>query len=112
MTSSSDPKGWLVKTLKNVIRNVNRSRVRWNNLLVSLIPFDESMTSGSTDDTGFTMIYRDLIGNEDFELLKKIVLDKYTMLEAAEKLHISVEACKKRVQRAKKKLRDALGRME
>ena len=33
-----------------------------------------------------------------------IVIRKYSMLEAAEELGISVEACKKRVQRAKKKL--------
>ena len=37
-------------------------------------------------------------------MLVKIVLQNYTMLEAAQELGISVEACKKRVQRAKKKL--------
>ena len=35
---------------------------------------------------------------------KRILEDLLAMLEAAEELGISVEACKKRVQRAKKKL--------
>lgn len=108
MTSSSNPKGWLVKTLKNVIRNMNRNRARLNNHMVSFLAFDESAASASTDDAGSSMIYMDLIGSEDFELLKRIVLDKYSMIEAAEELNISVEACKKRVQRAKKKLQDTL----
>ena len=38
------------------------------------------------------------------QLLINIVIRKYSMLEAAEELGISVEACKKRVQRAKKRL--------
>ena len=40
----------------------------------------------------------------NFQLLVNIVVRRYTMLEAAEELGITVEACKKRVQRAKKKL--------
>ena len=36
--------------------------------------------------------------------LAEEVVRRYTMLEAAEELGITVEACKKRVQRAKKKL--------
>ena len=45
-----------------------------------------------------------VLGEEDFQLLVNIVVRRYTMLEAAEELGITVEACKKRVQRAKKKL--------
>ena len=46
----------------------------------------------------------------DFQLLKRVVLDGCTMLEAAKEYGISVEACKKRIQRLrthlKKKLSD------
>ena len=112
LISSPNPKGWLYKTLKKTLLNMNRSRARWNSLLVSFQAFDESAVSISTGDMDFEMTYRDLIGSENFELLKKIVLDKYSIAEAAEELNISVEACKKRVQRAKKKLRDTLSETE
>lgn len=44
----------------------------------------------------------DLVNDEDYKLLKEIVLERYTIRETAQELGISVEACKKRVQRAKK----------
>ena len=46
---------------------------------------------------------------EDFRLLKRIVLERYSYLEAAEELGISLEACRKRVQRIKQRLREKLG---
>ena len=52
----------------------------------------------------FHAAYSNALGEDDFQLLINIVIRKYTMLEAAEELGISVEACKKRVQRAKKRL--------
>ena len=49
-----------------------------------------------------------VLGAEDFELVKHVVIDKRTMVEASSELGISVENCKKRIQRAKKKLKDAI----
>ena len=49
-----------------------------------------------------------VLGEEDFELLKRIAIENRTMLEASSELGISVETCKKRIQRAKKKLKKAL----
>ena len=45
---------------------------------------------------------------EEFDLIRKVVLEKYSLLEAAEELGISIEACKKRLQRAKNKLKKKL----
>ena len=75
LMNSKNPRGWLINTLKNVIRNRQRTEARLSNALLVA-----------------------------FQLLINIVIRKYSMLEAAEELGISVEACKKRVQRAKKKL--------
>lgn len=47
-------------------------------------------------------LYSDLIEVKEYKLLKRIALDKYSVLEAAQELGISVEACKKRIQLAKK----------
>ncbi len=103
--SSPNQKGWLLNTLKNVIHNTIRNRAYLNSLVVSSIDFDDNITLGDTDTPNVDLMYTDLIDNEDYRLLKKIALDKYSMLEAAQELGISVEACKKRVQRAKKKLK-------
>ena len=53
-------------------------------------------------------LYGDLSDSEDFRLLKRIALDRCTILEAAEELGIPLETCKKRVQRARKRLQKRL----
>ena len=50
------------------------------------------------------VLFGDVSDSEDFRLLKRIALDRCTVLEVAEDLGISVESCKKRVQRARKRL--------
>ncbi|NLL39841.1 MAG: hypothetical protein GX254_09700 [Clostridiales bacterium] len=102
--SSSNPNGWLLNTLKNVIHNMIRSRAYLNRILVSSWDFDMHLFQ-DTNSPDPDFIYSDLVDCEDYKLIKKIALDKYTILEVAQELGISVEACKKRVQRAKKRLK-------
>ncbi|MDR0951374.1 MAG: sigma-70 family RNA polymerase sigma factor [Oscillospiraceae bacterium] len=104
LLSSRNPKGWITNTLKNVIRNIRRTRARLNNMVVSGLSIEGLGYIGSENYDSFELYYSDALGNEDWELLKMFVLQNYTMLEAARELGISVEACKKRVQRARKKL--------
>lgn len=103
--SSPNPRGWLLNTLKYVIKNTVRSRAYLNSMVVSTLDFDENIIPKDTDVPDIDFLYSDMADNEDYKLLKKIALDKYSMLEASQELGISVEACKKRVQRAKKKLK-------
>ena len=63
------------------------------------------VTVSPTEEVDFNITYTQLLGEDEFSLLKMLVLDKYTILEAAQHLGISVEACKKRIQRTKKKLK-------
>lgn len=104
---SPNPKGWLLNTLKNVTKNKVRSQVYLRNIL----ELDENMIPGNSDVLDIDFMYSDLTNSEDYKLLKKIALDKYSMLEAAKEMGISVEACKKRVQRAKKKLKKSFEKM-
>ncbi|WP_313343083.1 sigma-70 family RNA polymerase sigma factor [Sedimentibacter sp.] len=103
--SSPNPKGWLLNTLKYVIKNMVRSRAYINNIIITSLDKNEITLAKNTDELNIDIIYSDIVDSEDYKLLKRIALDKYTMLEAAQELGISVEACKKRVQRAKKKLK-------
>lgn len=106
--SSPNPKGWLLNTLKYAIQNVNRSRARINSMIVSSFDLVENTVAEDTDTLSIDILYSDIIDTAEYELLKNIALEKYTMLEVAQELGISVEACKKRVQRAKKKLKKLL----
>ncbi|WP_339295670.1 sigma-70 family RNA polymerase sigma factor [Paenibacillus sp. FSL W7-1279] len=101
---SPNPKGWLLNTLKYVIKNKARSRA----YLINSLKLDENMIPGDLDVLDIDFMYSDLTNSEDYKLLKKIALDKYSMLEAAKEMRISVKACKKRVQRAKKKMKKVL----
>lgn len=103
--SSSNPRGWLFNTLKYVIKNMVRNRARrLDNMIVSSFDFDENTVVKDTNTSNIDFLYSDIVDSTEYKLLKRIALDKYTMLDAAQELGISVETCKKRVQRAKKKL--------
>lgn len=104
MTGSGNPAGWLVTTLKNVISNTQKSRQSLYYYMTHTVSFDDILDIGQSDAENIDMLYQGLVSEEDFALLKCIVLKKYSYLEAAQQFGISVEACKKRVQRIKKRL--------
>ena len=106
--SSENPNGWLFNTLKYVMKNMIRSRASLTNMVISSFDFDENIYVKDSDTSDIDLLYSDIVDSSEYKLLKRIALDKYTMLEAAQELGISVEACKKRVQRAKKKLKGHL----
>lgn len=108
LITSPNPRGWLLNTLKYVIKNMIRSRALLSSMIVSSLMHDNILL-GDTDSPNVDLLYSELIDAKDYKLLRKVVLEKYTMLEMAQELDISVEACKKRVQRAKNKLKKLLG---
>lgn len=107
LLSSPNPKGWLLNTLKHVIRNTIRSRAYLNRLVIASLDFNENISNEKEyiDDLKIDLLFSDLANDEDYKLIKKIALDKCTIFEVAEELGISVEACHKRVQRARKRLK-------
>ena len=60
------------------------------------------------DEEDVELLYGDLAAHADFQLLKRVVLDGCTMLEAAQERGITVEACKKRIQRLRAHLKRKL----
>jgi len=59
----------------------------------------------SEDKLCLQLMYEDLAYTEEFKLLKEMVIDGKSHLEMAKARGITVNACKKRVQRAKEILR-------
>lgn len=110
--NSQNPKGWLMNTLKYVIRSIRRTQAKLNTMVVSALSFEELPVVLEETEEVFTLLYSELLGENDFRLLKLLALEKYTILETAQEFGISIEACKKRAQRARKKLMNVLERAD
>lgn len=108
LMSSANPRGWIMEVLKRVLWNTQRKRTTLEKYIAAAESVDVDRIVSPDCDSNVDLMYSDLVSKAEFQLLKRIVIDRYTMLEAAEELGITVEACKKRVQRAQKKLRQKI----
>lgn len=118
LMNSSNPQGWLMNTLKNVIRNIRKEQANLNKYFVMTMSLDDEefmeVCAVGTDvhkrleDTEVDLMYSDLLTEEEYRLLTLIVRYRYSILEAALEFGINIETCKKRIQRVKKKLRKIL----
>lgn len=110
LEASPNPKGWLLNVLKNVIRNMRRQQIQITKLAMEAMMHDSTAAPEGTEHA-VDLMYSDVIPREEFLLLKRIALERLTMLELSQELNISVEACKKRVQRARNKMKSELGKI-
>lgn len=108
--SSENPQGWVMITLKYVMQNMLRNQAKSKKLASQYFNElkDECTVAGPPELMSVDLLFNDVSESEDFQLLKRIALDQYTIAELSQELGISVEACKKRVQRARKRLRQRL----
>ena len=106
-----NPQRWLMRTLQNVMRNTKRHRAVMNRLFMASLQVEDLDELLVYDEEDVDLLYGDLAAHADFQLLKRVVLDSSTMLEAAEEYGITVEACKKRVQRIRKLLKKKLSQL-
>lgn len=105
LCESLNPKGWLVNTLKFTIRNMKRSRENARRILSSYLIVQEECVALPEDKLCLQVMYGDVSHLEEFKLLKEMAIDGRSHLEMANARGISVNTCKKRVQRAKEKLK-------
>ena len=104
--SSPNPQGWIMLTLKHVMQNILRSQARLQRLLS--LDAGENLPAEAGELMSVDLLFGDVASSEDFRLLKRVALDQCTIPELAQELGVSVEACKKRVQRARKRLQKKL----
>lgn len=103
-----DPRGWLMGTLQNVMRDMQRHRAGMNRLIMKALQVENLRELLVYDETEADLPSKDLAARADFQLLKRVVLDGRTLLEAAEDFGITVEACKTRIQRLRAYLEQKL----
>ena len=108
LLSSPKPKGWLVKTLIHVIHQMQRNKHN------DLILFEENQKSNGPlfDDPAEHMdldiLYGDLVDTKEYQLMKDIALENKSYQEAAKEARITRDAYKKRVERARKFLKEKI----
>lgn len=108
LMKSQNRQGWLTNALKYVIRNTRRSQTKFNSLFKIITTEAQMSSEKAEDNVDLAMYCTTVLGKEDFWLVKQIIIEKRTMLDASNEIGISVNACKKRIQRAKEKLKDAI----
>ena len=95
LMNSQNPHGWLINTLKNVIRNRQRTEARLSNALLVAMSVCEPQAKANVETAEFHAAYSDALGKDDFQLLINIVIRKYSMLEAAEACSVQKRGFKK-----------------
>lgn len=101
LLESENPKGWLVNTLKGVLRNFLRKDARDSKVL---IPLPEHYGGEQTPDLPPELLYQDLARTREYELMMKLS-EAGSIRELAKVLGISESSCKKRIQRSRMYLR-------
>lgn len=105
---SPNPEGWLIITLRNVISNIFRRQAdaqKYLNEQIASCPREKIM---SHNEELPEFLYQDLVDTEEFQLVKAQVLDGKSYQELAKDRNITVVTCRKRMERAKKFLREKI----
>ncbi|MCD8356533.1 MAG: sigma-70 family RNA polymerase sigma factor [Clostridia bacterium] len=105
--SCPNPNGWLRITLKHVIYGLWHKDSNKEKLLTYLTA---NIEQSVIDEIDVDVLFSDMADSEEYQLIKRIAIDEFSMSELARELGISVEACKKRVQRARKRLQRKIRR--
>lgn len=105
LCQSVNPRGWLVQTLKYMICNIQSSRASAQKLVEKYLKAQSKDSTFSEDCVDLHILYENVAHTEEFKLLIETAVEGRSHLEMANSRGISVDACKKRVQRAKETLR-------
>jgi RNA polymerase sigma-70 factor (ECF subfamily) len=106
LAESPTPNGWLMTTLKHIMRNMQRRQALTATIFDTSEEFDENRASALTNDNlEFDIACTQVIGQRDYEMLKQAVLKQATISDIAQEFGLSEQACYKRIQRNKQKLR-------
>ncbi len=109
--SSPNVRGWIMQTLKGEILNIRRTRARMANLVAQLSAAPQ-VEAVARDEHGLDVEYGDLQEDPDYQLLKEFALEQRTVKELAQSRGITIAACKKRLERARKRLKKYFEEMD
>lgn len=108
LISSPNPRGWIINTLKHTIQNTRHELERDKRLLAEYLVIQNIRVYAREDSVSLELQYGDMVHLEEYKLLEDMVLKGKSHLEMARERGITVDACRKRVERAKKILKKYL----
>lgn len=103
--SSPNPQGWLMNTLKNTIRSMQKERKEMTVMLGRYLLDRYGECCSAEEALPMSLLFGNMAGTEEFRLLYELVIVGKSHKELAEARGISLTACRKRVQRAKETLK-------
>ena len=101
LMDSKNPQGWLIEALKFKVMHEKRAKAKFM-LLMQRIALD--ITTSTPHKTAYENEVSEFLMKDEYEVLRSLYIDGYSIKEIAAKLGITHEACKKRIQTAKRKL--------
>lgn len=102
---SENPQGWIVIALKNTIRNMKTNLATTQRIMDQFLLPKFEQEAYTEDPANLQLLYGSIAKTKEFQLLAEMVLGGRSHEEMAADRGITVDACKKRVQRAKEYLR-------
>lgn len=109
LIQSDNPIGWLVNTMKHSVRNIKRTQVRRRiGAILSLDDEAACLAQPGRPDEYADIEFSDLMTDEEYRMMKWHVLLNVPIKDIAAAMGISEEACKKRIQRTKMRVRKLL----
>ena len=104
LLGSPSPRGWLFKALRNTVGDTLRALERLRALTAGGVEADAAVY----DERGVLLEYESAQNRAELELLVRVFCEGESCADVASSLGISVAAVKKRIQRAKERLRAQL----
>ena len=105
MINSPNPEGWIMNTLKNVLKNTIRNQNISRRILLDYFASNINEITVTNNRVGLEILYEDVADLEEFKMVKAMALEGKSYLEMSQELGISMAACRKRMQRARETLR-------
>lgn len=107
LSQADNKMGWLMEVLKLELQRIRRQQSQLRNQLIALTP-DIDPGYDMTQQLDTLLHDPKLTKDPDFRMLIQFAVEGRSLLEISRELGISLSACKKRMQRAKQKLRTKL----
>lgn len=105
LCQSPNPQGWLVNALRNTVREIRREQAATQKLVERYASMQPTKLTATEDGLRLDLQYENVAQTEEFRLLVEWAVEGHSHAQIAAKRGITVDACKKRIQRAKEILR-------
>ena len=108
---SPNPKGWMVNTTAYVIKNIEDRQRTARRVIADLPEYRPELMAAPEQPLDLRLQYGDLAETQEFKIVYAMAFEGKSVIELAEEMGISVDACKKRAERARKFLQKNINSM-